>query len=196
MSRITQATGEPPVLAFRSQAAWEKWLARHHGDEAGIWIKFAKKGSSAVTVTYAEALEVALCHGWIDSQAKGFDETYYLQRFTPRRKRSKWSKINREAAMRLIESGAMAPSGLREVERAKADGRWDAAYASPSAATVPPDLERALRKNKAAREFFATLSSQNRYAILYRIEDAKRPETRARRIAQFVEMLARGEKMH
>jgi uncharacterized protein YdeI (YjbR/CyaY-like superfamily) len=159
-------------------------------------MKFAKKGSGVTTVTYAEALEVALCHGWIDSQAKGFDETYYLQRFTPRRKRSKWSKINRDAAIRLIKAGAMKPPGLREVERAKEDGRWDAAYDSAATATLPEDFERALRENKTAGEFFATLSSQNRYAILYRIEDAKRPETRARRIAQFVEMLARGEKMH
>src|SRR4051812_45896307 len=130
------ATGEPPVLAFRSRAAWKKWLEKHHGDEAGVWIKFAKKGTGVATVTYAEALEVALCHGWIDSQAKGLDETYYMQRFTPRRKRSKWSRINRDAATRLIEAGAMKAPGLSEVERAKADGRWDAAYAAPSAAIV------------------------------------------------------------
>ena len=159
-------------------------------------MKFAKKGSGATTVTYAEALEVALCYGWIDAQVKRFDETYYLQRFTPRRKRSTWSKINRDAATRLIESGAMKPPGLAEVERAKADGRWDAAYDSASTATVPEDLERALERHARAREFFATLSSQNRYAMLYRIQAAKRPETRARRIEQFVEMLARGETLH
>jgi uncharacterized protein YdeI (YjbR/CyaY-like superfamily) len=187
---------EPPVRTFRSRAAWAKWLEQHHGDEAGVWLKFAKKGTGVKTVTYAEALEVALCYGWIDGQAKRFDETYYLQRFTPRRARSKWSKINREAATRLIEAGRMQPPGLREVERAKADGRWDAAYDSPSAAAVPDDLEQALRRNKKAQEFFATLSAQNRFAILYRIQDAKRPETRARRIAQFVEMLARGETLH
>jgi uncharacterized protein YdeI (YjbR/CyaY-like superfamily) len=187
---------EPPVKSFRTPAAWEAWLEKHHGDEAGIWMKFAKKGTGVTTVSYAEALEVALCWGWIDSQAKGFDEIYYLQRFTPRRKRSKWSKINRDAATRLIEAGAMKAPGLREVERAKEDGRWEAAYASPSAATVPEDFARALRRNKAAREFFATLNSQNRYAFLYRIEDAKRHETRARRIAHFVEMLARQEKLH
>jgi uncharacterized protein YdeI (YjbR/CyaY-like superfamily) len=118
---------EPPVKSFRTAAAWETWLEKHHGDEAGIWMKFAKKGSGVTTVTYADALEVALCHGWIDSQSKGFDETYYLQRFTPRRKRSKWSKINQDAATRLIKAGAMKPPGLREVERAKEDGRWDAA---------------------------------------------------------------------
>ena len=157
-------------------------------------MKFAKKGTGVTTVSYAEALEVALCYGWIDAQVKRFDETYYLQRFTPRRARSKWSKLNREAATRLIAAGVMQPPGLAEVERAKADGRWDAAYDSPSTATVPDDLERALRRNKTAREFFATLSASNRYTILYGIQDAKRPETRARRIAQFVEMLARREK--
>jgi uncharacterized protein YdeI (YjbR/CyaY-like superfamily) len=187
---------EPPVKSFRTPSAWAKWLAAHHGEEGGLWMKFAKKGSGVTTVTYAEALEVALCYGWIDAQVKRFDETYYLQRFTPRRKRSKWSKINCAAATRLIEAGLMQPPGLAEVERAKADGRWDAAYESPANAVVPADLERALRRNKQAREFFATLSKQNRYAILFRIQDAKRPETRARRIAQFVEMLARGETLH
>jgi len=187
---------EPPVKEFRTRAAWERWLAGHHGDEGGVWLKFAKKDTGITTVTYAEALEAALCYGWIDAQVKRFDETYYLQRFTPRRQRSKWSRINRDAATRLIESGDMKPPGLAEVERAQADGRWDAAYDSPANATVPADLERALRRDKKAREFFATLSKQNRYAILYRIQDAKRPETRARRIAQFVEMLARGETLH
>jgi uncharacterized protein YdeI (YjbR/CyaY-like superfamily) len=187
---------EPPVRTFRSRAAWAKWLEQHHGDDAGIWLKFAKKGTGVTTVTYAEALAVALCYGWIDAQVKRCDETYYLQRFTPRRKRSKWSKINCAAATRLIEADLMKPSGLAEVERAKADGRWDAAYDSPSSASVPDDFERALRRNKQARDFFATLSASSRYAILYRIQDAKRPETRARRITQFVEMLARGEKLH
>ena len=187
---------EAPILELRSRAAWERWLAKHAGDEQGAWLKFAKKGAAVATVTYAEALEVALCHGWIDSQVRAFDETFYLQRFTPRRKRSKWSSTNRDAAIRLMEAGAMKPEGLHQVELARADGRWDAAYAGSAAATVPEDLELALRGNKAARSFFATLSSQNRYAILYRIEDAKRPETRARRIARFVEMLARGETIH
>ena len=187
---------EPPIREFRTRAAWAKWLETHHGDEGGLWLKFAKKGTGVTTITYAEALEVALCYGWIDAQVKRLDETYYLQRFTPRRKRSKWSKINCAAATRLIEAGLMQPPGLAEVERAKADGRWEAAYDSPRNAVVPDDLERALRRNKKAREFFATLDSQNRYAILYRIQDAKRPETRARRITQFVELLARGEKPH
>jgi len=185
---------EPPVREFRTRSSWAKWLEAHHSDDAGVWLKFAKKGASVTTVTYAEALEVALCYGWIDAQVKRLDETYYLQRFTPRRARSKWSKLNREAATRLIEAGLMQPPGRAEVERAKADGRWEAAYDSPATATVPEDLEQALRRNKKARELFATLSAANRYAILHRIHDAKRPETRARRIAQFVEMLARGEK--
>jgi uncharacterized protein YdeI (YjbR/CyaY-like superfamily) len=179
---------------FRTRAAWERWLDAHHGDEAGIWMKFAKKGTGVTTVTYAEALEVALCYGWIDAQVKRFDETYYLQRFTPRRPRSNWSKINRDAATRLIEAGKMKPSGLREVERARADGRWAAAYDSPRTAQVPADLEQALRRNKRAREFFATLSASSRYTILHRIQEAKRPDTRARRIGKFVELLARGER--
>ena len=187
---------DSPVKTFRTPAAWARWLEGHHGDDDGVWLKFAKKGTGVTTVTYAEALEVALCWGWIDAQVKRFDETYYLQRFVPRRARSKWSKLNREAATRLIEAGKMQPPGLAQVERAKADGRWDVAYESPANATVPDDLERALRRNKQAREFFATLSSQNRYAILYRIQEAKRSDTRARRIAQFVDMLARGETLH
>jgi len=193
---LPSSSAEPPVKEFRTRAAWEKWIERHHGDDAGVWMKLAKKGTGVTTVTYAEALEVALCYGWIDAQVKRFDETYYLQRFTPRRARSKWSKINRESATRLIESGTMRPPGLAEVERARGDGRWDAAYDSPAGAAVPDDFERALARNKKAREFFATLSSANRYAILYRIQDAKRPETRTRRITQFVEMLARGETLH
>jgi uncharacterized protein YdeI (YjbR/CyaY-like superfamily) len=193
---LPSSSAEPPLKEFRTRAAWQKWLERHHGVDTGVWMKFAKKGTGVTTVTYAEALEVALCFGWIDAQVKRLDETYYLQRFTPRRTRSKWSKINRESATRLIESGMMRPPGLAEVERAKADGRWDAAYDSPASAGVPEDFERALARSKKAREFFATLSSANRYAILYRIQDAKRPETRARRIKQLVEMLARGEKLH
>ena len=185
-----------PVIAFASREEFAAWLDEHHERPDGLWIKFAKKASGIPTVVYAEALEVALCHGWIDGQVAKFDERHYLQRFTPRRARSKWSKINRDRATALIESGAMKPAGLAEVERAKADGRWDAAYDAPSRATVPDDLQRALDANPAAAEFFATLSGSNRYAVLYRIQDAKRPETRARRIEQFVAMLARGEKLH
>ena len=161
-----------------------------------MWLKIAKKGSGIETVSYPEALEVALCYGWIDGQKASFDDRYWLQRFTPRRSRSKWSKVNRQKATELIERGAMKPAGLREVERAKADGRWDAAYDAQSTATVPDDLRRELEKNDAAREFFQTLNSANRYAILYQIGDAKKPETRARRIEKFVAMLAERKKLY
>jgi uncharacterized protein YdeI (YjbR/CyaY-like superfamily) len=187
---------DPPTLEFRTREEWAKWLEDHHGEPDGVWLKIAKKASGVETVTHPEALEIAIAFGWIDAVRHAHDETYFLQRFTPRRARSKWSKINRAKATELIERGEMRPSGLQEVERAKADGRWDAAYDSHSTATVPPDLQEALDANPKAKEFFATLNSQNRYAILYRVGDAKRPETRARRIAQFVEMLAKGETLY
>ncbi len=184
-----------PILAFATHGAWEAWLDEHHAASEGLWLKIAKKGSGIETVSYPEALEVALCYGWIDGQKASFDDRYWLQRFTPRRSRSKWSKVNRQKATELIERGAMKPAGLREVERAKADGRWDAAYDAQSTATVPDDLRRELEKNDAAREFFQTLNSANRYAILYQIGDAKKPETRARRIEKFVAMLAERKKL-
>ena len=159
-----------------------------------VWLKIAKKGSGLETVSYDQALEVALCYGWIDGQVRKFDEYYYLQRFTPRRPRSKWSKINRQKVTELIRRGEMKAAGLREVERAKADGRWDAAYDAPSTATVPEDLSRELQKNEKARKFFSELDGRNRYAILYQIQDAKRPETWARRIAKYVAMLAERKK--
>lgn len=187
---------ELEILPFESATAWEAWLDANHTSPDGLWIKFAKKGSGIATVTYAEALDVALCYGWIDGQTRKFDDDYYMQRFTPRRKRSKWSKINREKVAKLIEAGRMKPAGLKEIERAKADGRWDAAYDSPSTATVPDDLQRRFDENPEASEFFATLNSTNRYAILYQIQDAKKPETRARRIEKFVAMLTRREKPH
>jgi uncharacterized protein YdeI (YjbR/CyaY-like superfamily) len=187
---------DPPTLTFPSRAAWEEWLEQHQGDEQGVWLKLAKKGSGIESVGYPDVLEAALAFGWIDGQRKALDQKYFLQRFTPRRARSRWSKLNRDTAAKLIEAGAMKPSGLREVEAARADGRWDAAYEGQRAAAVPDDLEQALQANKRARERFATLDSRNRYAILYRIQDAKRPETRARRIAQFVEMLTRGETLY
>ena len=162
----------------------------------GVWIKMAKKGSGIESVRYPEVLVTALSFGWIDGRREALDERYCLQRFTPRRPRSRWSRKNRDTVERLTAERSMRPSGLAEVERAKADGRWDAAYESQSAATVPDDLRRELDARPRAKETFAGLSSQNRYAILYRIQDAKRPETRARRIAQFVEMLARGEKIY
>ena len=187
---------ELPVLAFASKQAWDSWLAEQHATSDGVWLKFAKKGTGIPTVTYAEAVETALCYGWIDSQLRSLDSDYYLQRFTPRKARSKWSKINRSKAEELIAAGAMQPAGLLEVERAKADGRWDAAYDSPRAATVPEDLQRALDADPAAAAFFATLSKANRYAILYRIQDAKRPETRRRRIEHLVAMLREQRTIH
>jgi uncharacterized protein YdeI (YjbR/CyaY-like superfamily) len=184
-----------PILEFASQAEFAAWLAEN-AETPGVWIKFAKKGSGIASVDHDQALAVALRHGWIDGQVNRVDERYFMQRFTPRGKRSRWSKINRATAERLIASGEMTERGLREVAAAKADGRWDAAYAGPAASSVPDDLRRALAANPAAATFFATLTSQNRYAILYRVEEAKRPETRARRIEKFVGMLERGETLH
>jgi uncharacterized protein YdeI (YjbR/CyaY-like superfamily) len=185
-----------PIVAFASQEEWAVWLAAEHASATGIWIKFAKKASGIPTVVYAEALEVALCYGWIDGQTRRVDGDFYLQRFTPRTARSKWSKINCGKVTALIEQGKMQPAGLREVERAKADGRWEAAYDAPSTATVPEDLQQELDRTPAAAAYFATLDSQNRYAILHRIQDAKKPETRARRIEKFVAMLAEGRKIY
>ena len=185
-----------PILSFASQEKWEQWLAGHHQTSKGLWLKIAKKDSGHGTVTYAEALEAALCHGWIDGQKGPFDDEFWLQKFTPRGPRSKWSKINREKAEGLIGAGRMQPAGLAEVERARSDGRWEAAYDAQSKATVPEDLQRELDKNPEAAAFFATLDSANRYAVLYRIQEAKKPETRARRIEKFVGMLNRGEKIH
>ncbi len=181
---------DQPILPFASREAWAAWLDEHHGSAVGVWIKLAKKGSGIPTVTYGEALEVALSYGWIDGQMRGLDEKWYLQRFTPRRRRSKWSKINREKALALIERGEMKPAGLAELERAQADGRWDAAYDSPATATVPEDLQRVLDGNPRASEAFAKLDAQRRYSILYSLQDAKRPETRARRIERAVARLA------
>jgi uncharacterized protein YdeI (YjbR/CyaY-like superfamily) len=183
-----------PIVPFASRDAWEAWLEGQHATSDGLWLKIAKKGSGIETVTYDQAVEVALCYGWIDGQVRKFDEDYYLQRFTPRRPKSKWSKVNRQKAAELIKRAEMKAAGLREVERAKADGRWDAAYDAPSTATVPEDLLRELEKNEKAREFFSELDGRNRYAILYQIQDAKRPETRARRIAKYVAMLAEHKK--
>jgi uncharacterized protein YdeI (YjbR/CyaY-like superfamily) len=185
-----------PILAFASPTKWEEWLQEHHGTSKGVWLKFAKKGSGETTATYAEALEVALCHGWIDSQKGALDEAFFLQRFTPRGPRSKWSKINRDKVGALTKAKRMRPAGLAEVENAKADGRWEAAYEGQRTITVPEDLQKELDANPKAAAFFATLSSVNRYAILYRIQDAKKPETRARRIEKFLGMLERGETVH
>jgi uncharacterized protein YdeI (YjbR/CyaY-like superfamily) len=185
-----------PILLFASKQELEAWLEEHHAGAEGLWLKIAKKGSGVESVDYAGALELALCFGWIDSQKRGFDEAFFLQRFTPRRPRGKWSQINRAKAEELIAVGAMRPAGLSEVEAAKADGRWDAAYAGQRAATVPDDLKRELGRNGAASEFFATLDSANRYAILYRLQEARKPETREKRLRKFIAMLERGEKIH
>jgi uncharacterized protein YdeI (YjbR/CyaY-like superfamily) len=184
-----------PILSFASAVEMEDWLEGNHAGSDGIWLKIGKKGSGIASVTYAEALKLALCFGWIDSQKRGFDERYFLQRFTPRRPGGRWSRINREKAEALIASGAMRPAGLLEVEAARGDGRWEAAYAGQRTAKVPDDLQRELDRNEAARDVFAKLDSANRYAILYRLEDAKKPETRARRLRKFVAMLERGEKI-
>lgn len=185
------------ILPFASAGEWAAWLDEHHADTPdGHWLKLAKKESGIATVTYAQALEEALRYGWIDGQKASFDETWWLQRFTPRRPGSRWSKVNTEKAAALIAAGRMRPAGLREVEAAQADGRWERAYERQSAAQVPPDLQAAFDANPKAAEFFATLTSANRYAVLYRIQDAKRPQTRADRIAKFVAMLERGETLH
>ncbi len=183
-------------LTFATAADWEAWLEKEHERADEAWLKIAKKASGIESVTHADALEVALCFGWIDGIRKSFDADWFLQRFTPRRAGSKWSQINKEKVEALIATNRVRPRGLREYEEAKADGRLDNAYAPQSKIEVPPDLQRELDANLAAAEFFKTLDRQNRFAILYRLHDAKRPETRARRIAQYVEMLAEGRKLH
>ena len=180
---------EQPVVFFATPDAMDEWLAENHASSDGVWLKFAKRASGIESVVYAEALDVALSYGWIDGQVKQLDDDHYLQRFTPRRPRSKWSKRNRGKAERLIAEGRMRAAGLAEIERARTDGRWDAVYDSPSTATVPDDFQRALDEAPAAREFFASLGSAKRYSFLYRIEDAKRPDTRAKRIAEYVALL-------
>ena len=184
------------ILLFATAPDLEAWLEQNHASSAGLWLKIAKKGSGVESVSYGQALELALCFGWIDSQKRGFDERHFLQRFTPRRPRGKWSLINREKSEGLIASGAMRLPGLAEVEAAKADGRWEAAYAGQRTAEVPEDLQDELDRNAAARESFAALDSANRYAILYRLEEVKKPETRERRLRKFIAMLERGEKIH
>ena len=187
---------QSPTLIFEDQAAWEAWLETHGQVSSGVWLRIAKKSAGQATVSYAQALEGALCHGWIDGQKRAENEHYWLQRFTPRTAKSIWSKINKAKAEALIAEGRMRPAGLREVDRARGDGRWDAAYASARTSAVPDDLQQALDANPKAKTFFATLNGANRYAILFRIQTVKKAETRARKIAQFVEMLSRGEKLH
>ncbi|MEU0517097.1 YdeI/OmpD-associated family protein [Streptosporangium sp. NPDC006007] len=184
------------LVAFGTPDEWEAWLAEHHETSVGVWLKIAKKDSGIATVSYAEALDIALCYGWIDGRRDRVDDEYWQQRFSPRRAGSKWSKNNRNNVAKLLEQGRMKPAGLLQVEAAKTDGRWDAAYESQSTITVPDDLQRALERNPAAQEFFTTLDSRNRYAVLYRVQDAKKPETRARRIEKYVAMLGEQKKIY
>jgi uncharacterized protein YdeI (YjbR/CyaY-like superfamily) len=185
-----------PIAAFASAAEWEAWLDAERASSDGVWIKFAKKGSGIDSVSYPEAVEIGLCFGWIDSQMKSLDERFYIQKFTPRRAKSKWSRVNREKIEELTKQGRMKPAGLAEVELAKADGRWEAAYSSPANVEVPDDLQKALDASPKAAEFWAVLNKSNRYAIVYQLEDAKKPETRTRRLEKFLGMLERGEKLY
>ena len=185
-----------PVRGFATQQAWNAWLSRNGKTSPGLWLKLAKKDAGISSVSKAEAIETAIAHGWIDGQIDKYDEQFWLTRFTRRSAKSQWSKINRAAAIKLIEQGRMKPAGQREVDLAKSDGRWDAAYASQSNATVPQDLAAALDAEPAAKKFFATLTGANRYAVLYRVNTAKNAKTRADRISKFVAMLARGETIH
>ena len=185
-----------PVIAFKSQQDWDAWLTSQRTRSKGLWLKLAKKASGVASVSKQEAIDAALCHGWIDGQLDSFDEKYWLIRFTPRQSASKWSEKNRARALQLVEVGRMRPGGLKEIERARMDGRWNGAYASQSTAQVPDDLRAALEKNGKAKRFFDTLDSKNRYAILYRIHTAKKAETRIARIAQFVTMLFGGKSLY
>jgi uncharacterized protein YdeI (YjbR/CyaY-like superfamily) len=187
---------DPPVLLFEHQQAWEDWLSRNHREATGVWLRIAKKGSKTRSLTHAEGLDSALCFGWIDAHKKPESASAWLERFTPRGKRSIWSKLNRQKATALIECGRMRDSGLQEILRAKKDGRWERAYDSPRNATVPEDFQAALDKSARAKAFFATLESRNRYAILFRIQTVKKAETRARKVSEFVAMLEKHEKIH
>jgi uncharacterized protein YdeI (YjbR/CyaY-like superfamily) len=196
MSTAHKTSSEVAVLTFRTFTAWLAWLEKNHARSSGVWLKIAKKGSTVKSVSYDEALEAALSYGWIDAQKKGHDEARWLQKFVPRGARSIWSRINRENTQMLIESGRMKPAGLEAVERAKKDGQWEAAYDAQRGIKVPEDLVSELEQHPAAREFFKELNSINRYAILHRIQIAKKPETRAKRIRRFVDMLEKHEKIY
>jgi len=186
----------PSPTLFKNAKAFEAWLRKNHATSDGLWLQIAKKGAGQPSVTYAEAVEIALCWGWIDGQKKGLDDQHFLQRFTPRRARSIWSKVNVDKVAALIEAGRMQPAGQAQIDAAKADGRWDKAYDGARTATVPDDLQAALDADPKAKAFFATINASNRYAVTWRVQTALKPETRARRIAQLVEMLARGEVVH
>ena len=192
----TPPPDDRPILVFETARAWEAWLTKHGGSSPGIYIRIAKKDSGMRSVTYAEALEIALCHGWIDAIKRSYDEASFLQKFLPRTPKSIWSQVNKKKVQELIKAGLMQPAGLAAVERAKANGQWEKAYAPASSITVPPDLKEALKKNKKAAAFFKTLKGSNRYAILHRLHTAKKEETRAKRLAQFIGMLERGETIH
>jgi uncharacterized protein YdeI (YjbR/CyaY-like superfamily) len=187
---------ELPVLEFKSQAEWERWLDKNHARTNGVWLKYAKKGSGIKTVSHSDAIDVALSYGWIDSQGKGFDEKFHLVKFTPRRPRSVWSKINVERVGRLMAKGKMKPAGLAQVEAAQADGRWERAYAGQATAEIPEDFKAALAKNQKAAKFFESLTKANKYAFIWRLHHVKRPETRAANIEKYIEMLAEGQKFH
>ena len=193
---MAKATAEPAVRSFASAEDFLAWLAVHHDTPEGIWLRIAKKGSGVASVTYAGALDAALRYGWIDGQKLAEDAAWFRQRFVPRRRRSGWSRINRDAAERLIAAGLMCPSGQREVDAAQADGRWEVAYEGQRTAQVPDDFLAALKENPAAAAFYEGLDKLNRYAIAYRLQTAKKPETRAKRVGDFVAKLARGERFH
>lgn len=193
---MTEERAGLPILAFADLETLDRWIEAQPASSPGVWIKFAKKGSGQATVNKAEAIDAALCHGWIDGQLDAYDDQHWLVRFTPRGARSKWSQVNRTRATQLLEAGGMRPGGLAQIEAAKADGRWDAAYAPASTAEVPADLQAALDQSPHAAAFFATLAGASRYAILYRIGAVKKPETRARKIAQFIAMLERHDIVH
>lgn len=190
------STIEPQTLFFETAAAWQSWLAKHYDLQPGVLLKFAKKGTGVQSLHYPEALEVALCYGWIDGQVKRLDDVYYLQKFTPRRAKSLWSKINVAKVTALIAAGRMQPPGLAAIEAAKIDGRWDAAYASPANIVVPKDFAKELNRNPVAKTFFESLDKTNRYAVLWRIETASKPDSRARRIQKLIKMLHEGKKFH
>jgi uncharacterized protein YdeI (YjbR/CyaY-like superfamily) len=187
---------EPRIEELPDRAAWTRWLERHHAAVPDVWLKVAKKGAKVTTVTHPEALEEAIRYGWIDAQRRGHDDTYFLQRFTRRTPRSKWSQVNRQTAQRLIDEGRMRPAGLEQVEAAKADGRWDDAYEPQSRATVPDDFAQALARHPDAKAFFDTLTGSRRYAFLYRLHHVKRPDARAKRIANYIELLAQRKTLH
>jgi uncharacterized protein YdeI (YjbR/CyaY-like superfamily) len=193
---VKKSSADLPIVSFERVKEWETWIAKHHRSSSGVWIRMAKKSSGVQSIDHPEALDVALCYGWIDGTRKGESDTTFLQKFCPRAKRSTWSKINREKVQALIDAGRMKPAGLAEIERAKQDGRWDAAYDSQRNMQVPPDLEAALVAKPRAKAEFEKLDSRNRFAVLFRTHQAKKPETRAKRIAEFVAMLARGERIY